>query len=82
MICRFIAVDDDEAIDAASQAASEAYRNSSPQKSKTMKLNKVQLPSPSPLPVRIGCFIIRTHIACIDAVIVSRAFVLAPTLLG
>lgn len=37
---------DDEAIDAASHAAREAYRQSSPQKSKARKLNKVHLPSP------------------------------------
>ena len=36
-----VVVDDDEAIDAASHVASEAYRQSSPQKTQAVKLSKV-----------------------------------------
>lgn len=44
-----IVLDDDEAIDAASHAATEAYRQSSPQKGKARKRDKVHLPSPPEL---------------------------------
>ena len=37
----YVCIDDDEAIDAASHAASEAYKQSSPEKSKAIKLDKV-----------------------------------------